>query len=237
MTAFEASTLRLVGRPDRAFGHLPVIEVSATQVLWGPMQKKNQAKVSSNVVAPHVLPVFADASSSLQSRDVLAPVVQLLRNLGSSHDGTSLGGLDFESGDRVTPRERGYRRNTPTQMESGFYRQYFVMPKKDGGLHSILDLRCLNLALRVSKFKILTVKSVLSVGQEPEHFTSFSSALQNYGDAQMLSRSKPVDETPFPSGGSSAGGVLFSQDSQNGGLSIKDARSMELGQRCIVVGT
>lgn len=36
------------------------------------------------------------------------------------------------------------------------------MPKKDGGLRLILDLCHLNLLLRVSKFKILTLKSILS---------------------------------------------------------------------------
>ena len=50
----------------------------------------------------------------------------------------------------------------PSQMESGFYSRYFVVPKKGGGLRPILDLRRLNLALRTSKFKMLTVKSILS---------------------------------------------------------------------------
>lgn len=42
----------------------------------------------------------------------------------------------------------------PTQMESGFYSRYYVVPKKDGGLRKILDLRPLNLALSVSKFNM-----------------------------------------------------------------------------------
>ncbi len=28
----------------------------------------------------------------------------------------------------------------PHERESGFYSQYFIVPKKDGGLHPILDL-------------------------------------------------------------------------------------------------
>ncbi len=35
----------------------------------------------------------------------------------------------------------------PAQSESGFYNCYFLVPKKDGGLRPILDLRLLNRAL------------------------------------------------------------------------------------------
>ncbi len=35
----------------------------------------------------------------------------------------------------------------PAQSESGFYSRYFFVPKKDGGLRPILDLRLLNHAL------------------------------------------------------------------------------------------
>ncbi|XP_059381433.1 uncharacterized protein LOC132116575, partial [Carassius carassius] len=60
----------------------------------------------------------------------------------------------------------------PSQMESGFYSRYFVVPKKDGGLRPILDLRRLNLALRSSKFKMLTVKSILSQIQPNDWFVT-----------------------------------------------------------------
>ncbi len=39
----------------------------------------------------------------------------------------------------------------PVRRKSGFYSRYFAVPKKDGGLRLILDLRRLNLTLRVSK--------------------------------------------------------------------------------------
>ncbi len=42
------------------------------------------------------------------------------------------------------------------------------------------------------------------VDQEPEHFTSLSSASQNYGDMQRLSCSKAMEEIPVPSGRSPA---------------------------------
>ncbi|KAL0183526.1 hypothetical protein M9458_019222, partial [Cirrhinus mrigala] len=50
----------------------------------------------------------------------------------------------------------------PAQSESGFYSRYFLVPKKDGGLRPILDLRHLNRALMKRPFKIITLKQILS---------------------------------------------------------------------------
>ncbi|KAL0195701.1 hypothetical protein M9458_009273, partial [Cirrhinus mrigala] len=50
----------------------------------------------------------------------------------------------------------------PAQSESGFYSRYFLVPKKDGGLRPILDLRLLNRALMKRPFKIITLKQILS---------------------------------------------------------------------------
>ncbi|KAL0186275.1 hypothetical protein M9458_017945, partial [Cirrhinus mrigala] len=50
----------------------------------------------------------------------------------------------------------------PAQSESGFYSRYFLVPKKDGGLRPILDLRHLNRALMKRPFKMLTLKQILS---------------------------------------------------------------------------
>ncbi len=41
---------------------------------------------------------------------------------------------------------------TPTR-ETGFYSRYFIVPKKDGGLRPILDLRVLNVSVLKLKFK------------------------------------------------------------------------------------
>ncbi len=41
--------------------------------------------------------------------------------------------------------------------ESGFYSRYFIVPKKDGRLRLILDLRHLNCSLRRFRFKMLTI--------------------------------------------------------------------------------
>ncbi len=50
----------------------------------------------------------------------------------------------------------------PALSESGFYSRYFLVPKKDGGLRPILDLRCLNHALMRRPFRMITLKQILS---------------------------------------------------------------------------
>lgn len=48
------------------------------------------------------------------------------------------------------------------ETEQGFYSRYFLVPKKGGGLRPILDLRRLNFALFRGKFKMLTLKAIIS---------------------------------------------------------------------------
>ncbi|KAI2647437.1 Transposon Ty3-G Gag-Pol polyprotein [Labeo rohita] len=50
----------------------------------------------------------------------------------------------------------------PHDRESGFYSRYFIVPKKDGGLRPILDLRLLNRSVMWLKFRMLTVSQVVS---------------------------------------------------------------------------
>ncbi len=49
-----------------------------------------------------------------------------------------------------------------TDRESCFYSRYFLVPKKDGGLRPILDLRTLNCALSNRSFKMITLRQILS---------------------------------------------------------------------------
>ncbi len=46
--------------------------------------------------------------------------------------------------------------------ESGFFSRYFLIPKRDGGLSPILDLRHLNHSLMHWSFKMLTIKQILA---------------------------------------------------------------------------
>ncbi len=50
----------------------------------------------------------------------------------------------------------------PAQRESGYNSRYFLVPKKDGGLRPILDLRLLNYSLMKRSFRMITSKKILS---------------------------------------------------------------------------
>ncbi|KAL0199690.1 hypothetical protein M9458_002877, partial [Cirrhinus mrigala] len=53
--------------------------------------------------------------------------------------------------------KRAIRRVPVGETQRGYYSRYFLIPKKDGGLRPILDLRAPNKHLRKYKFKMLTV--------------------------------------------------------------------------------
>lgn len=59
-----------------------------------------------------------------------------------------------------------------SEREAGLYSQYFIVPIKDGGLCSILDLRGLNCTLWTYRFKMLTLKLIVSEIQSKPIFTS-----------------------------------------------------------------
>ncbi len=61
---------------------------------------------------------------------------------------------------------------SPALSESGFYSRYFLVPKKDGGLRPILDLRRLNLALLRQPFRMITLKQILSQIRTEDWFCS-----------------------------------------------------------------
>ncbi|KAL0188110.1 hypothetical protein M9458_015209, partial [Cirrhinus mrigala] len=60
----------------------------------------------------------------------------------------------------------------PHDRESGFYSQYFIVPKKDGGLRPILDLRQLNHSVMQLKFKMLTVSQMVSQTRSEDWFVT-----------------------------------------------------------------
>ncbi len=55
-------------------------------------------------------------------------------------------------------------------LHRGFFSRYFLVPKKNRGLRPILDLRRLNYSLHRGKFRMLTLKSILSQVQERDWF-------------------------------------------------------------------
>lgn len=50
-----------------------------------------------------------------------------------------------------------------SEVGPGCYSRSFLVPKKDGGLHPVLDLCPLNTFLKKKKFKMLTLIQALSV--------------------------------------------------------------------------
>ena len=60
----------------------------------------------------------------------------------------------------------------PLLHPRGFYSRYFLMAKKDGGFHPILDLRGLNRFLKVIPFRMLTAADILRVVTRGEWFTT-----------------------------------------------------------------
>ncbi|KAI2646402.1 Transposon Ty3-G Gag-Pol polyprotein [Labeo rohita] len=60
----------------------------------------------------------------------------------------------------------------PQDGESGFYSRYFIVPKKDGGLCPILDLRLLNRSVMRLKFKMLTINQVVSQIRSEDWFVT-----------------------------------------------------------------
>ncbi len=59
-----------------------------------------------------------------------------------------------------------------SDIERGFFSRYFLVPKRDGGLRPILDLRRLNFSLYKGKFKMLTMKSIMSQIQGGDWFVT-----------------------------------------------------------------
>ncbi|CAM4576079.1 unnamed protein product [Leuciscus chuanchicus] len=60
----------------------------------------------------------------------------------------------------------------PSDRETGFYSRYFIVPKKDGGLRPILDLRVLNELFIQLKFKMLTLRQIVSQIRSEDWFVT-----------------------------------------------------------------
>ncbi|KAI2655953.1 Transposon Tf2-6 polyprotein [Labeo rohita] len=84
----------------------------------------------------------------------------------------------------------------PHDRESGFYSRYFIVPKKDGGLRPIVDLRRLNRSVMRLKFKMLTVKQVVSQVRSEDWFVMID-LKDAYFYVSILSSAQEVPEVCF----------------------------------------
>ncbi|XP_077061833.1 uncharacterized protein LOC143714498 [Siphateles boraxobius] len=69
-------------------------------------------------------------------------------------------------------QKEAIERVPPPSLESGYYSRYFIVPKKDGGLRPILDLRILNRSVGKLKFKMLTIKQIVSQIRSEDWFVT-----------------------------------------------------------------
>ena len=60
----------------------------------------------------------------------------------------------------------------PDQLGKGFYSTYFVVPKKDGGLRPILNLKPFNKSLQRVRFKMETLRSIIAIVQPGDWLAS-----------------------------------------------------------------
>ncbi len=74
-----------------------------------------------------------------------------------------------------------------SEIEQGFFSRYFFVPKRDGGLRPILDLRCLNLSLYKGKFKMLMMKTIMSQIQRGDWFVTID-LKDAYSHIQVVQR-------------------------------------------------
>ncbi len=80
-------------------------------------------------------------------------------------------GFCSTTGTFLPPAERSNRGSTAVGSRTGFFSRYFLVPKRDG-LRPILDLRRLNLFLYKGKFKMLTMRTIMSQVQEGDWFVT-----------------------------------------------------------------
>ncbi len=69
--------------------------------------------------------------------------------------------------------EKGAKEYVPlSNRETGFYSRYFIVPKKDGGMLPILDLRILNESIMKLNFKMSTLRQIVSQIRSEDWFVT-----------------------------------------------------------------
>ncbi len=79
-----------------------------------------------------------------------------------SHTGGPRAGSGYGTRSESPIKEGGHRGGPSSREGIRVYSRYFIVPKKDGGLRPIIDLRQLNHSVSQLKFKMLTLRQVVS---------------------------------------------------------------------------
>lgn len=82
-----------------------------------------------------------------------------------------------------------------TEAQEGFYSRYFLVPKKGGGLRTILDLRALYSYFRCYNFKMMTPRALLHSVHQNDWFTSID-LKDAYFQIHIYSRGLPLKGQP-----------------------------------------
>ncbi len=80
----------------------------------------------------------------------------------------------------------------PSDMKTGFYSTYFIVPKKGGGFRPILDLHVLNRALHKLPFKLLTQKCIFECIRPQDWFAAID-LKDTYFHVSILPRHRPFE--------------------------------------------
>ncbi|XP_061115409.1 uncharacterized protein LOC133139933 [Conger conger] len=140
---------------DGSIGVLTGSKSKPARTLRRPITDKHQV-VGSNSTPP---PLKSRASADSEARGVRETNMPLHLNSALSQE---IETLLAKSAIRLVPKHAEMR---------GFYSLYFLVPKKDGGVRPILDLRALNRHLVKRRFQMLTHKRVMSSISQGDWFT------------------------------------------------------------------
>ncbi|XP_061089895.1 uncharacterized protein LOC133123446, partial [Conger conger] len=154
----EADKVPLLDAPvslDGSIGVLAGSESKPARTLRRPITDKHQV-AGSNSTPP---PLKSRASADSEARGVRETNMPMHLNSALSQE---IETLLAKSAIRLVPKHDEMR---------GFYSLYFLVPKKDGGVRPILDLRALNRHLVKRRFQMLTHKRVMSSISQGDWFT------------------------------------------------------------------
>lgn len=100
-------------------------------------------------------------AATLSSYDATTPL-PLPRSCSKDHSHGSFLAVEVDS-----LLQRGAVEPVPTPLQdTGFYSNYFFVPRKTGGWRPILDLRCLNGYIWKPKFRMVMLLAIISFSNE-----------------------------------------------------------------------